>query len=97
MLFMTEIMSNVALCVIFIPVVIGITQGFGYNPLLAVIPATLSASYAFMMPVSTPPNAIVFSSGQIKMREMMAIGVFLNILAIAVLMLAAFLLPGVGF
>ena len=97
MLFMTEIMSNVALCVIFIPVVIGITQGFGYNPLLAVIPATLSASYAFMMPVSTPPNAIVFSSGQIKMREMMVIGVFLNILAIAVLMLAAFLLPGVGF
>lgn len=97
MLFMTEIMSNVALCVIFIPVIIGITQGFGYNPLLAVIPATLSSSYAFMMPISTPPNAIVFSSGQIKMREMMVIGVFLNILAIAILMFAAYLLPVVGF
>ena len=92
MLFMTEIMSNVALCVIFIPVVIGITQGFGYNPLLAVIPATLASSFAFMMPVSTPPNAIVFSSGQIKIREMMLIGFFLNALAIGVLMLAARLL-----
>lgn len=96
MLFMTEIMSNVALCVIFIPVIIGITQGFGYNPLLAVIPATLSASYAFMMPVSTPPNAIVFSSGQIKIREMMVIGVFLNVLAIATLMLAAYFMSRIG-
>ncbi len=93
-LLMTEIMSNVALIVIFIPVVIAICQGFGYDPLLSVIPATLSASYAFMMPVSTPPNAIVFSSGYIKIREMMVIGVFLNMIAIATLMLAAYFLPG---
>ncbi|MDN5217320.1 DASS family sodium-coupled anion symporter [Fulvivirgaceae bacterium BMA12] len=93
-LLMTEIMSNVALIVIFIPVVIAICQGFGYDPLLSVIPATLSASYAFMMPVSTPPNAIVFSSGYIKIREMMVIGVLLNIIAIATLMLTAYFLPG---
>ncbi len=90
MLFMTELMSNIALATIFIPVVIGIAQGFNYDPLVLVIPATMSASYAFMMPISTPPNAIVFSSGHIRIKEMMRIGIFLNLLSIAVLMLAAY-------
>lgn len=90
MLFMTELMSNIALATIFIPVVISIALGFNYEPLFLVIPATLSASYAFMMPVSTPPNAIVFSSGQIKMKEMMRIGIVLNILSIIVLILAGY-------
>ncbi len=88
-LFMTEIMSNVALATVFIPVVISIGQGFGYPPLVLAIPATMAASYAFMMPISTPPNAIVFSSGLIQIKEMIRVGFILNIISILLLVLGA--------
>nr|WP_246206021.1 DASS family sodium-coupled anion symporter [Fulvivirga aurantia] len=91
-LFLTELMSNVALITIFIPVAIGIAQGLGINPLLLVIPATIASSCAFMMPISTPPNAIVFSSGYIKMKQMIRAGFLLNLIAIAVLVLLNMLL-----
>ncbi len=87
MLFMTEVMSNVALVVIFLPVVIGISQSLDMNPMYLTVPVTLAASYAFMMPISTPPNAIVFSSGMIRMKDMIRAGVFLNIIAILLLVL----------
>ena len=87
-LFMTELMSNVALVTIFIPVAIGVAGGLEINPLLLVIPSTLASSCAFMMPISTPPNAIVFASGHIKMRDMMKAGVWLNLVAILILVLA---------
>ena len=87
MLFMTEIMSNVALTVIFVPVVIGISQTLDMNPVYLTLPVTLAASYAFMMPISTPPNAIVFSSGMIRMKEMIRAGLVLNLIAIALLVL----------
>ncbi len=90
MLFMTELMSNVALTTIFIPVVIGIAHGFNLNPVLVSIPVTIAASCAFMMPISTPPNAIVFSSGRIKMREMAKAGFILNIVSVIVLVVATF-------
>ncbi len=92
MLFMTEIMSNVALATIFIPVVMGIAIGFDVDPLLLSIPVAFAASFAFMMPISTPPNAIVFSTGMIKMKEMMRAGLILNLISVAVLVLAAFTL-----
>ncbi|MDN5203015.1 DASS family sodium-coupled anion symporter [Fulvivirgaceae bacterium BMA10] len=92
MLFMTEIMSNVALATIFIPLVIGIAQGFGYDPIWVAIPVTMAASYAFMMPISTPPNAIVFSSGLIRINQMVRAGFLLNIISILILLLAAFTL-----
>ena len=85
MLFMTEIMSNIALTVIFIPVVLGIAQSTGLNAIHLSLPVTLAASYAFMMPISTPPNAIVFSSGMIRMKEMIRAGFLLNIIAIVLL------------
>jgi len=85
MLFMTELMSNVALTVIFIPVVLGISISLGVNPMFLSLPVTLAASYAFMMPIATPPNAIVFSSGMIKVKDMIRAGFFLNIIAIIVL------------
>jgi len=88
MLFMTELMSNVALTSIFIPVVIGIAISIGIDPLLVAIPVTLASSCAFMMPISTPPNAIVFSSGRIKMKEMVKAGFVLNIVSILVLLFA---------
>ena len=85
MLFMTELMSNVALTVIFIPVVLGISISLNVNPMYLSLPVTLAASYAFMMPISTPPNAIVFSSGMIKMKDMIRAGFILNIIAILLL------------
>lgn len=85
MLFMTEIMSNVALAVIFVPVVLGISVSLNLNPMYLSLPVTLASSYAFMMPISTPPNAIVFSSGMINMKDMIKAGFVLNLVAIIVL------------
>lgn len=85
MLFMTEIMSNVALAVIFVPVVLGISISLNINPMYLSLPVTLAASYAFMMPISTPPNAIVFSSGMIPMKQMIRAGFILNVVAILLL------------
>jgi len=87
MLFMTEIMSNVALTVIFVPVVLGIADSLGVNALYLAIPVTLAASCAFMMPISTPPNAVVFSSGHIRMADMVKAGFLLNIISVIVLVL----------
>jgi sodium-dependent dicarboxylate transporter 2/3/5 len=90
MLFLTELMSNVALATIYIPVVIGIANGLGMNPLLLAIPVAMAASCAFMMPISTPPNAIVFSSGHIRVRQMIKAGFLLNLISVLILVLAAF-------
>lgn len=90
MLFMTELMSNVALATIFIPIVMAIAVGANINPLLLSIPVAMAASCAFMMPISTPPNAIVFSSGHIKMTQMVRVGIWLNILSVLVLLGASF-------
>ena len=88
MLFMTELMSNVALTAIFAPMVAGVALGLDADILIMLIPVTMAASCAFMLPMSTPPNAIVFSSGYIRVHEMARAGVLLNI--IAVLMLVFF-------
>ena len=82
---LTEFMSNVALVTIFIPVVFAIASGLGYNPIQLALPVTFAASCAFMFPISTPPNAIVFASGHIKMREMIRAGVLLNIASILII------------
>lgn len=86
-LFMTELMSNVALVTIFIPVIIGVANGLDINPLYLVIPSTIASSCAFMMPISTPPNAIVFASGHIRMKDMMRAGILLNILSVIILVI----------
>jgi solute carrier family 13 (sodium-dependent dicarboxylate transporter), member 2/3/5 len=87
--FITELMSNVALVQIFIPVVFGIATNLGINPILLAMPVTLGASMAFMFPVATPPNAIVFSSGHMKVKDMMKAGILLNIISIALIYLAS--------
>jgi sodium-dependent dicarboxylate transporter 2/3/5 len=89
MLYMTEIMSNVALVTIFLPVVIGIAQGLNIPALMLVAPVTIAASCAFMMPISTPPNAIVFASGHIRIKDMVRAGFWLNLLSITVMVLFA--------
>ena len=85
MLFMTELMSNVALVAIFAPVVAGIALGLDMPMLHLLIPVAIASSCAFMLPMATPPNAIVFASGYIKIKDMVRAGFFLNLLAIGLL------------
>ncbi|MCH2084061.1 MAG: SLC13 family permease [Saprospiraceae bacterium] len=93
-LFLTEIMSNVALVTIFLPVVGAIAVGMGIDPLLICIPVTLAASCAFMLPMSTPPNAIVFASGHLKVAEMVRAGIVLNIISILFIAILAHYILG---
>ncbi|PQB05295.1 SLC13 family permease [Aureitalea marina] len=90
MLFMTELMSNVALVTILVPLVVGIAIGMDTPILQMVIPVTLASSCAFMLPMATPPNAIVFASGHIRVHQMARIGVVLNVLAVGLLILVAY-------
>jgi sodium-dependent dicarboxylate transporter 2/3/5 len=90
MLFMTELMSNVALVTILVPLVVGIAIGLDVPILEMVIPVTLAASCAFMLPMATPPNAIVFASGHIKVAEMARIGVVLNVISVLLLCVIAY-------
>ncbi len=87
MLFMTELMSNVALVTIFVPVVAGIAIGLGVPILHMAIPVAMASSCAFMLPMATPPNAIVFASGHIKVYQMAKVGVILNLIAVVLLIL----------
>lgn len=82
-IFLTELTSNVATTATLLPVVAALAVELGLDPLMLVIPVTIAASCAFMLPVATPPNAIVFSSGEIKIKEMMRAGFWLNIITIA--------------
>lgn len=94
MLFMTELMSNVALVAIFVPVVSGIAIGLDQDILSMVIPVTMASSCAFMLPMATPPNAIVFASGYIKVHEMAKAGIFLNIISVLILIVfSALVIP----
>ena len=85
MLFMTELMSNVALVNIFAPLISGVAEGLGVDFLELGIPVALASSCAFMLPISTPPNAIVYSSGYVKVMDMIKSGVLLNLLAVFLL------------
>lgn len=87
--FLSEVMSNVALVQIFIPVIFGVANGLQVNPILLALPVTLAASVGFMLPIATPPNAIVYSSGYIRMKDMMKAGLFLNIVCILVILVAS--------
>jgi sodium-dependent dicarboxylate transporter 2/3/5 len=86
---LSEFMSNVALVQIFIPVIFGIANELEVNPILLAMPVTLSASIGFMLPVATPPNAIVFSSGYIRMKDMIRAGFLLDIVSIFIVLLAS--------
>ncbi|BDD04106.1 SLC13 family permease [Aureibacter tunicatorum] len=87
MIFMTEMMSNVALATLFIPVAGGIATQIGADFLQVTVPVAIAASCAFMLPMATPPNAIVFASGEIKVSQMARTGFLLNIISILLLTL----------
>lgn len=81
-IFGTEFMSNLALVTVFIPIIGAFALDSQYDVIQLCIPVTLAASCAFMLPVGTPPNAIVFSSGKITIAQMARIGIIFNILAL---------------
>lgn len=87
MLFMTELMSNVALVAVLSPVIAGIAMGLDIPIIYMLIPVTMASSCAFILPMATPPNAIVFASGYIKVSQMARAGVLINLLAIVLLIL----------
>jgi sodium-dependent dicarboxylate transporter 2/3/5 len=97
--FLTELTSNTATTAALLPIMKGTALALSLNPLLLMIPATISASMAFMLPVATPPNAIVFSSGRIRMGQMVRVGLVLNlVIAVIVACFVYFLvLPAWGY
>ena len=85
--FLTEVTSNTATSQILLPVVASVAKQIEINPLLLMLPVTLAASMAFMMPVATPPNAIVFASGRLLIRDMIKTGFIINLIAIVLITL----------
>jgi len=93
-MFLSEVMSNVAQVIVFAPVVSSLADAMGINPLLLGIPMTLAASCASMLPMGTPPNAIVFASGYIRLKQMTKAGFVMNMVAVVIITLFCwFLLP----
>lgn len=88
--FLTEITSNTATAAAFVPIVGGVAVGIGLGHMELVIPATLAATFAFMLPVATPPNAIVYGSGHITIGQMTRAGVWLNIIGIVLVTFAMY-------
>lgn len=92
----SEMMSNSATITAFLPILAGLAGGLEIHPFLIMIPATLAASCAFMMPGASPPNAIAFSTGKIAVAEMVRTGLWLNVICMVGILLAAFyLVPGI--
>ncbi len=91
---LTEITSNLATTAAFLPVIAAVADGAGLAPLSLAVPAAMAASCAFMLPVATPPNAIVFGSERLTIRDMMRAGIYMNLLAVLAIGAAAtFLVP----
>jgi sodium-dependent dicarboxylate transporter 2/3/5 len=89
--FLTELTSNVATITMLLPILAAWAASLGVHPLLFAIPATISASMAFMMPVATPPNAVVFGSQRIRIVEMARAGIILNLFAVGLTLLAVYI------
>jgi sodium-dependent dicarboxylate transporter 2/3/5 len=93
-IFLTEMTSNTATSTMAMPIMAGAAIGLGIEPLLLMAAAALAAAMAFMLPVATPPNAIVFASGYITIPQMAKAGLFLNILGVIVIsVLGSLLIP----
>ena len=88
-IFLTEMTSNLATTATFLPVVAAIALQAELSPLLLTVPITLAASCAFMLPVATPPNAIVFASGALTIPQMIRSGIILNLIGMVLLSLVA--------
>jgi sodium-dependent dicarboxylate transporter 2/3/5 len=90
--FTTEFASNTAMASTLLPVLAGLSVALGINPIILMVPATISCSTAFMLPIATPPNAIVFGSGYLQIRDMVKVGFIMNILGLALISAIVYLL-----
>ena len=91
---LTELTSNLTTTITFLPVVASVGLNMGIDPLLLILPLTISASCAFMLPVATPPNSIVYASNLIPIQKMVRAGIFINISSIFyVFIISYFLIP----
>lgn len=89
-IFLTEVTSNTATAAAFLPLLGALALSLDIDPLLITVPAAIAASCAFMMPVATPPNAIVFATGHLKIQTMMSAGFFLNLAGTVIVTLMAY-------
>jgi sodium-dependent dicarboxylate transporter 2/3/5 len=85
LVFLTELTSNTATTVTLVPIFASLAQGMGMHPYLLIVPTAIAASCAFMLPVATPPNAIVFGSGLVTVPQMAQAGLWLNVVGIALI------------
>jgi sodium-dependent dicarboxylate transporter 2/3/5 len=95
--FLTELTSNLATTEMILPILASVAVVTGTHPLVLMIPATLSASCAFMLPVATPPNAIMFGSGRLSVNEMARVGIVLNLIGVIVISTAVYTIGTVVF
>ncbi len=92
--FLTEVTSNLATTAMLLPILAPMALAMDLHPYLLLISATLAASCAFMLPVATPPNAVVFGSGYLRIPDMIRTGIWMNIISIALIsIMVYFLLP----
>ena len=88
--FITEITSNLATTAMLLPVLVSLASAIGVHPYFLLVGATVAASCAFMLPVATPPNAVVFGSGYLKIEDMVKKGFWMNIISIVLLTLIVY-------
>ena len=94
--FLTEITSNLATTAMLLPIIAPISSALGFHPFILMIGATVAASCAFMLPVATPPNAVVFGSNYLKISDMVKVGFFMNVISIfLILIFVYFYLPNI--
>ena len=92
--FLTEITSNLATTAMLLPILAPTAVTLGVHPYILMVGATLAASCAFMLPVATPPNAVVFGSNYLKISDMVRVGILMNIISIIIIfMMVYFILP----
>ncbi len=84
-IFLTELMSNTACAAILTPIFAALAPGLGLHPLLVIVPTAIAASCAFMLPVGTPPNALIFGTGWVTIPQMCKAGLWLNLIGIALI------------
>ncbi len=90
--FTTEFASNTAMASTLLPILASLSVALGINPIILMVPATISCSTAFMLPIATPPNAIVFGSGYLQIRDMVKVGLIMNILGLILIFIVVHLL-----
>lgn len=91
-IFMSEVMSNVAQVMVMAPILSAVALSLELSPLILGIPMTLAASCAGMLPMGTPPNAIVYSTGQIPLKSMLRAGLWINIISVVIISILCYLI-----